>query len=155
MDIVYTKTSAAKILNVRVNEIESIIPSPFYAEVKLTGEEEAELIPSFSFIKEFFASRKERSKQVRVRLLKVTSEEIKAWCYSGKKYDHKYLLIADQQQIFCQCEDYHQQQKYIEQPMCKHIYAYLDLFQIYSTKEYFELAKNLKTYDDVVERIAF
>lgn len=156
MQLAYTKTIAAKLLKTRpssIKKIEAFVDRVYVEAIKKGVIEGFELMPE-AFEAKFFETRRKSAKNVVIRFDKETNDDKKivARAYSGT---HLYYIDASPQEIRCQCEDYHQQSKHLEQPICKHVYAYLALFQACTVDEYSKLIEHAKTYDQLIQLIAF
>ncbi len=154
MSIVFRKGIAGNLLGLGHNHIEEVVPGPECITVKVKGEGDYRYLNPDLFYKEFFRIRRAKTFAVTIRFRDVCPPSITAVAYTTPQR-RKYVLRVEADEIRCTCPDYHHQKGSVEIPMCKHVFAYLELFRVNTLEEYFELAKDFKTYDDVVERIAF
>lgn len=128
---IYTKAAAAKLLNLKVDDIEFVYPMP--DDRCMVGlYNDGIILTKAEFIKVMTNDRRSRSRQI-----KVTQNVYKETTFKARNDKRTYNVELYKDCITCQCDDYEKQAAaFNNQVACKHVYATLSHLGYGSLKDY-------------------
>lgn len=135
---IYTKASAAKLLGLKVTDIEFVYPME--GDRCMVGLfNDGIILTKAEFIKVMTSDRKARSRQI-----KVTQNVFKPEVFKARNDSRTYNVELYRDCITCQCEDYQGQASAFnsQQVACKHSYAVLNHLGYGSLKDYLKYQKS-------------
>lgn len=143
-NLVFSIAAAGRILGKRIYEVRLL---PFVVLVRgllANGQKFCRFVSKKTFLAHFTDRRKMEAESV--DLVPNTQDSSKFWAYSSAPGGKVYTLTKELRSITCSCEDYQNQQKFLQRGICKHGYSVLFYLGFGSLKDYVNR-------DTTVERI--
>ena len=140
-NLVYSKSSAARILNLKYSEIKELEIWDKVILVKIYNQK-SKFISKQDFRQHFADWRKSRSHSL----------EATPHLYSKQLFtvhnpykDTRYQVSIRPQELVCDCDDWMNQKEILGKACCKHCYSVLNYLNYSSLKEYLEQSRELVT----------
>lgn len=143
-NLIFSIAAAGRILEKRIYEVRLL---PFVVLVRgllANGQKFCRFVSKRDFLTHFTDRRKKEAENV--DLVPNTQDSSKFWAYSSAPGGKVYTLTKELRFITCSCEDYQNQQKFLQRGICKHGYSVLFYLGFSSLKEYVQR-------DHTVERV--